>query len=574
MKNFLSFLACCIVALILFNYRIHYSDIKSPEPLKLTTWDALGYYLYLPSIFIYHDVKEMAWFPEIDKKYAVSGGGRIYQFTRYKKNGNYVFKYLGGVAIIETPFFFIGHGAAKILGYETDGFSPPYQYAIGFGILLFCLFSVFLLRHILLRYFSDLVTAITILLIMLATNGIQYIAIDNAQSHGPIFCIYVLILFATIKWHEKPTVFWAGLAGYLMGLASISRPTEAIVFLIPLLWNTHTKEVAQAKWQQVKHHKKHIWIAVAFSFLGVLPQLIYWQYATGFFIYDVGSAWDFLTPHFRVLLGGEKGWFIYTPVTLLFMAGMFFMKKYPFRKAVIYFCLINIYIIISWRVWRYGGSYSARALVQSYPVFALSLAAFVEMIIRNKWKRTAFFGVGIFLIYVNLFQIKQYNNTTLHFDDMNFRYYSRIYLTNNPRPIDYSLMDNSDWIRKERNFVQKQLLFIDSTWNVESKPDSSFHILSMKLTDHGAKDNWLKIESEIVPSTSAFGSYLYSEIHQAGAIKQNKIRLFPPAGYFHQYAFYVFIPDSLKDGSLKLFTSSKNAFSGTIESIKITSLTR
>lgn len=340
-KNLLSLLACCIVSVILISYRINYSEIKSSTPLRLTTWDALGYYLYLPSLFIYNDMTEMAWFPEIDAKYGVSGGN-IYQFHKYE-NGNNVIKYLAGVAIIESPFFFIGHVAAKILGYETDGFSAPYQYSIGFGVVFLCIVSVFLLRRILLFYFSDLTTAITILLVVLATNAIQYIAVDSAMSHGPIFCLYVLILFGTIKWHRKPSVFWAGFTGYLMGLATISRPTEAIIFLIPLLWNTHTKEYARAKWQQVRLHNKHIGAALFFAFLGVLPQLIYWQYATGFFIHDVGSAWDFLTPHLRVLVGGEKGWFIYTPVTILFITGMFFMKNYPFRKAVIWFCLLNIY---------------------------------------------------------------------------------------------------------------------------------------------------------------------------------------------------------------------------------------
>jgi hypothetical protein len=31
-------------------------------------------------------------------------------------------------------------------------------------------------------------------------------------------------------------------------------------------------------------------------------------------------------PHFRVLFGGEKGWFIYTPITILFIVGLFLMR--------------------------------------------------------------------------------------------------------------------------------------------------------------------------------------------------------------------------------------------------------
>jgi hypothetical protein len=137
MKKIYSLLACLIVCIVLLNYRITYSDIRSPYPLKLTTWDALGYYMYLPGIFIYKDLKEIKWFFENDEVYSLSGG-KVYQAGKYK-NGNYVFKYLGGVAILELPFFFIGHQIAKHTHYKADGFSSPYQYALGFGNLI-CFF--------------------------------------------------------------------------------------------------------------------------------------------------------------------------------------------------------------------------------------------------------------------------------------------------------------------------------------------------------------------------------------------------------------------------------------------------
>ena len=376
MKNRYSLIACCIISLVLLQYRLSYSGLDPKYNLKVTTWDALGYYMYLPSAFIYDDATQLKWFPDIDKKYQVSGGW-VYQANIYKKTNKYVFKYLGGVAILEIPLFLTGHCIAKIFHYDADGFSAPYQYAIAFGVLLYCLLSIFLLRNILLKFFSDKTTAFTLLLIMLATNIIQYVAIDNAQSHGLIFPLYVLILYFTIKWHEKPKIRWACLIGYIIGIATISRPTEAIMLFIPLFWGTQTKESAREKWSLVKQYKKHIFYALFFTFLGVLPQLIYWQIATGFFVYDVGSKWTFLNPFFRVLFGWEKGWFIYTPVTIFFIVGMFYMKSYPFKKSVLWFCLLNIYIIISWFDWRYGGSYSTRALSQSYPVFALPLAAYI-----------------------------------------------------------------------------------------------------------------------------------------------------------------------------------------------------
>lgn len=154
MKNKYSFLACCIICVALLTFRINYPKLKPDVPFIVTTWDALGYYFYLPSVFIYHDVKHLKWFPEIDKKYSVSGG-QVYQAHIYKKSGNYVFKYFGGVAILELPFFAIGHVVAKIAGYKQDGFTAPYQYAIALGALIYCMLAIFLLRKVLLYFFND-----------------------------------------------------------------------------------------------------------------------------------------------------------------------------------------------------------------------------------------------------------------------------------------------------------------------------------------------------------------------------------------------------------------------------------
>jgi hypothetical protein len=411
MRKYFSLIACLIIAIILIQQRVAYSDVGyHKRELKVTTWDALGYYMYLPGIFIYHDVTELKWFPEIDKKYSLSGG-EVYQASKHK-NGNYVFKYLGGVSILQAPFFAIAHMIAGPSGYTADGFSPPYQYAVAFGAVFWCIIAFFILRLILLRYFSDNTVAITLLLLVLATNLIQYISVDSAMSHAWIFPLYVFVLYTTGKWHDTQKGFWALITGIIIGLATISRPTEAVILFIPLFWNTHTKEAAKQKWQMVSAHKAHIYQAILGGFIGVLPQLIYWKITTGSFIYDVGSKWDFANPHFRVLFGPEKGWFIYTPITICFIIGFFFIKNMPFRKSVLWFCLLNIYIIIAWHDWRYGGSYSTRALSQSYAIFALPFAAFIERINQTKWK-WLFYTISIYFICMNFAQIYQYNEGKL-----------------------------------------------------------------------------------------------------------------------------------------------------------------
>ena len=97
-------------------------------------------------------------------------------------------------------------------------------------------------------------------------------------------------------------------------------------------------------------------------------------------------------------------------------------------------------MIIAWHDWHYGGSYSSRALVQSYALLALPFAAFLERAFASRWRWPALALCG-YLLVVNLFQIKQYNNTVIHYDRMNFEAYWGVYLDADPTEADRALLD-------------------------------------------------------------------------------------------------------------------------------------
>lgn len=525
MKNLFSFYSVIAISCFLLGTRLYYTDWKAPMPLKLTTWDALGYYLYLPAKEIYKDQTSKNWLDSIDKTYQLSGG-ELYQLS-HLPNGNYAGKYLRGVSILQYPFFKLADLYARHQNkYPADGFSPPYQFALAYGLLIYIILALFLLRNILLNFFSDTVVSWTLIILLIGTNAIQYIAVEAGQSHGYIFPLYVLILYLSIQWHRKPKLWIGFLIGLVFGLACISRPTEAVMLFIPLLWDLHDNTRWKAKWDLLKRQPMHLIFALLGCCLAISPQLIYWKTVTGHWVYDVGSKWDFLNPHWRVLFGPEKGWFVYTPLTLLFVFGLFRLKGFAFRTAVLTFCLLNIYIIIAWHTWRYGGSYSTRALVQSYPVFAIPLAAGLQLLLTRF--RYLVPAILVFFMGINLFQIWQYNKTILHYDAMNWNYYRSIFLNPSPTPQAYSLMDDGE-PKPELSAFKKYILLQDSV--PQFIPDGE--LLNTEFSVRRAETFWVHCQADLLHQEGLWDQYLCMEL--ASEKERRRIRLFRPQAKEHQW---------------------------------------
>jgi Dolichyl-phosphate-mannose-protein mannosyltransferase len=190
------------------------------------SWDVSGYYMYLPAIFIYKDLKELNFRDDIIQKYKPSP--EFGQAFRHP-SGNFVMKYSCGQALQYLPWFTIGHLLAKPLGYPADGFSKPYQVAIGWGSLLVVLLGLWFLRKNLLYYFSEKATAITLLLLVFGSNYLNYSAFDGAMTHNWLFTLYCLLIYSSIRFYQKPSYSWAIFTGILIGWAALTRPTEIIV---------------------------------------------------------------------------------------------------------------------------------------------------------------------------------------------------------------------------------------------------------------------------------------------------------------------------------------------------------
>jgi len=551
----LSLFSLLTVILVLIVVRFFYWH----EMLHVLTWDAAGYYLYLPGKYIYHDVFHFDWLNKVSEKYSLPGN--LYGVT-LEPNGNYVMFYSIGVSMLETPFFFIGHWSAGILGYPQDGFAPPYQIAICIGMLVYVCIGLCTLRIVLLHYFSDSVVAWSILLTVLATNFPEYTAIEAGMSHGYIFTIYCLLLYFSWRWHETPTRFFAGIIGFLIGLGTVCRPTEAIMLCIPLLWDMQTKQLRRKKWTLIRDQPSQLLAAVVGGVVPLLPQFFYCKLVTGQWIHKMGSRWDFLNPHWQIIIGWEKGWFIYTPVAIFMVLGVFFIQKKEYRTPIITYFILNLWIIMAWHVWRFGASYSCRALMQSLAVMTFPLAALTEKIIRSKLRVGAVI-FSTYLIIVNLFQIWQYSKTIIHYDDMNMPYYAAVYLNPSPSPIDMSLLDTDECLRDTSRFYEVKKNLVDSIITLYGGANSTRNVCHQHVSSLVGIGNkqiiWLKVSVMVQSQWGAFGSNVVTELLEDSIVKKRTIRLqngICDIKKWNEIAFYFRIPINNADAMLSIYVDS------------------
>lgn len=389
-------------------------------------WDVDNYYSYLPGTFIHHDLTF-----SYPNKYGMT----------VAPNGNKVQKGTCGMAIMYMPFFLIGHKIAINTHANIDGYSDSYCYMNHYGTLFYSILAFLFLRSVLARYFTDGVVAITLLCLFFGTNLFYYTLSEGEMTHGYLFFLFSVLIWLIIKWHETQKYTYSIWLGFVMGLAVLIRPTEIVASLIFIFYGVNSVASLKTKSRFLLSQWKHLIVMMLFFCLILSPQIIYWKYITGqylFFSYGSEEGFFWSDPKIiEVLFSYRKGWLLYTPIMIFSIVGMFFGRKYTPKLSfpIILYFVITLYLISTWWTWWFGGGFGMRALVQSYSFLALPLASFINFIVKLniKWKlvevsiKYALITVFCCFIYFNLIQTFEYKKGMIHFDSMTKRTYWMIF---------------------------------------------------------------------------------------------------------------------------------------------------
>jgi len=430
-KSFWSIVVSMIVMLII-------AHLWGPRWLRdgnnaVLSWDVFGYYLYLPAAFIYQDLGGLEFIPDVFANYSPAGD---FHHAVKQASGEYVMKYPIGQAILYLPFFLLGHLIALLSSYPADGFSRPYQLSIFIGNITYAFAGLLLMRHLLLKYFEDFHVTAALVLMIFGTNYLNYVAFDGAMTHNYLFFYYALLIWLSIRYHKKieeglSSKKEALFIGMTVGLMTIVRPTEIMAIFIPVFWGTDGFTVLKNRLTTLFKNWQSLLVAGIGLALLVSIQLGYWKLYSGSFLYYSyeEQGFSFLKPHIKeFLISFKNGWFIYTPIALFMLFGfipLFKRHKSLFFTLLAYFA-IYLYVVASWDIWWYGGSYSARALVQVYTILLFPFTATMTVLfgkitfLKKKYipkhgipKKTNFYwkipliALMGFFSFLNLFHIWQ-----------------------------------------------------------------------------------------------------------------------------------------------------------------------
>lgn len=434
----------------------HVRSFSGRNAAQLLRSDAATYYAYLPAGLIHGN-----WARNSQDRLPATEVPTVAELRG--DDGSVVIKMTMGLAMMQAPFFLVGHAVASLSDcWPADGYSRPYMVALVAGSLAYFICGLWLLSRLLARFFDDRVVALTVLLMAWATNATYYLLQEPAMSHGYSFCLFATFVWLSMDWYRRPAMSSTILLGLIGGLITLVRPTNGVIVLVFLLWNVRS-------FDDLKHHGMLYWKHCGWFLLGGaaamlvwVPQLLYWKQATGCWLYySYGDEnFFFLRPKlFDVVVGFRKGWLVYTPAMILAIAG--FPCLYRFNRGLFWnslsFLLVNVYVVASWWCWWYGGSYGQRALIESYAVMALPMAALIQW----AWAQgvrgvVAVLGLAGVLVIHNGFQLLQLRSGALHMENMTRSAYMEAWGKRLPTPAYEACLRRPDFAAARLGLAERE----------------------------------------------------------------------------------------------------------------------
>jgi hypothetical protein len=377
-KPYIGFLLLCCVAL---------------RPALLSP-DGVGYYSFLPSLFLDRDLNFLNEF---------AGTGLInpqFSLMMPLTPTGYVFNhYPIGTVLLWSPFWLLGHVLTltfKAFGIaaRANGFSFYYTFGVHFATALMGFCTLLISINQAKEFSSEEPSHLAALGIAAGTPFFWYCFINADMSHIAAAFANSLFLFLWFKRLKGGggTRYNLALLGLLGSLSTVVRLQDGVIFVFLLvLWFR--------EWRSKKLTGRTLWREVFYVMAGAFPvfllQAFIWLILFG---QPLGPSINsgYSNPYqlfsglhlYGTLLSSYHGLFFVSPILFLSLAGLIRLsKEQPTFGLAAWFVLISQMLLLSTdRMFWEGLSFGLRRMVDWTPLFVLGLAVFFRDF-KRLWHR-------------------------------------------------------------------------------------------------------------------------------------------------------------------------------------------
>jgi hypothetical protein len=362
--------------------------------------DGVGYYAYLRSALIDHDLRFENDYLQANESFVLSkvdAQGKLLP-SLFTKTGYVQNHFSVGPAILWAPVMLVVHWAVVMASHlgahvAADGYSRPYLLAMAVTTAFYGFLSLFLTFQIARKFFDEQLAFIATVGIWMASSLPIYMYFNPSWSHAHSAFAVALFLWyweRTRGWRK--TGQWAilGLTAGLMG--NVYYP-NAILLIFPALEVAHLLRANEREpGRRIVAIQKlglDCGIFLAVFAVSLLPtfitrSIIYGNpFETG---YPGIGTWNWMSPVvLKVLFSSDHGLFAWTPTLLLAVVGIPFLMKRDalLGEGALLTFLIFYYFIASYPDWDGLSSFGNRFFVSLTPIFILGLTALIESF--SKW---------------------------------------------------------------------------------------------------------------------------------------------------------------------------------------------
>jgi hypothetical protein len=362
--------------------------------------DAAGYYVFLPSFFIYHFKSEN--FPNNIEDNCAHG------FSL--KNGKVYSKYPLGIAIAYCPFFLVAHALAE----NKNGFSAPYYLGIHLAAVFYCTLGLIFSFLFFSRYVRASIAFICLIPLFYGTNLMFYTLKAPGYSHVVSFCLISIFLYCLSVYKNNQNHWCKWILPLLVGFIISVRMMNGIVIFLILLWDRNNIKYISSYFAGWVSHLRYAAVYILFIFLFLLPQYFYNREFGGHGfapIYPEEHFTNFRSPKLSIVLfGAPSGLYLYTPLFLILTLFTFFSLQENLKNSrliIIYFIIITL-IYSSWYAPSLGCSFSHRGYLDYLTLFSFPFVWSMDYLVSNK-KWIILIATSIGAYFFCLLTLRLYN---------------------------------------------------------------------------------------------------------------------------------------------------------------------